>query len=70
MTILRDDQLISEWHPGVKRVSRVNIAGDSDVVSITPNSSGVVGRFVHGTRELFGGDNSIVYSRYSSGHTQ
>ena len=64
--VLKDEQEMLEWYPGVKEVSKVKIAGNSDVVSVLPRDTGTIKSFMHSARELCGLDNNMVYARYGA----
>ena len=52
-----------EWDPAVKNISKVALATDSDVISVSFNCTSLIARVVHQIRESFGGEINAVYSR-------
>ena len=54
---------MTEWDPGVKAVSKVTMATNSDVISVSFNCTSIIARAVHKIRESFGGEINAIYSR-------
>ena len=52
-----------EWDPAVKNISKVTMAADNDVISVSFNCTSLIARVVHRIRESFGGQINAVYSR-------
>ena len=52
-----------EWDPAVKNISKVTMATDCDVISVSVNCTSLIARVVHQIREGFGGEINAVYSR-------
>ena len=55
-----------EWDPAVKSISKVTMATDSDVISVSFSCTSLIARVVHQIRESFGGEINAVYSRLST----
>lgn len=64
INILKQPDLMMEWDPAVKNISKVTMATDSDVISVSFNCTSLIARVVHQIRESFGGEINAVYSRH------
>ncbi|XP_073248466.1 uncharacterized protein [Porites lutea] len=64
INILKQPDLMMEWDPAVKNISKVAMATDNDVISVSFNCTSLIARVVHQIRESFGGEINAVYSRH------
>lgn len=64
INILKQPDLMMEWDPAVKNISKVTMATESDVISVSFNCTSLIARVVHQIREGFGGEINAVYSRH------
>lgn len=52
-----------EWDPFVKTVSKVSMATDHDVISLSFNCSNIIARAVQQIKEAFGEETKAIFSR-------
>ncbi|XP_078351085.1 uncharacterized protein LOC144635840 isoform X2 [Oculina patagonica] len=64
INILKQPGLLMEWDPSVKDVSKVTMATNQDVISVSFNCSSIIARTVRQLRECFGGEVNAIYSRF------
>jgi len=63
LDVLKKPSLLTEWDAGVKAVSKVTMATNHDVITVSFNCSHIIARVVHQIPESFGLELNAIYSR-------
>lgn len=64
INILKQPGLLVEWDPRVKAITKVTMATNRDVISLSFNCTGIIARFLHRVRSSLGGEIHAIYTRY------
>ena len=63
INILKQPGLLVEWDPRVKAITKVTMATNRDVISLSFNCTGIIARFLHRVRSSLGGEIHAIYTR-------